>query len=144
MKFVCRCLRMCPRTIGLGFMDNKDASRTIRTRFMDRFMVTPRHTREFTERRFLMYESLYKGRLAWLLLIHILYFNEDTSMIGTLQHRYMLYTENIFCWHIYPKNFSDYFFFKIGSLVNFSVKCHQRKGPRGEVVRRWRGCPHIP
>ena len=36
-----------------------------------------------------------------------------------------------------PKNISDLFFFKkIGSLVNISVKCHQRNGSRGEAVRR--------
>ena len=51
--------------------------------------------------------------------------------------------EGIFCWHTYyPKIFQTLFFFKIGSLVNISVKCHQRKGSRGEVIRRWRGCPH--
>ena len=35
-----RCLQMCPRTIGTGFTDNKDASRTIRTAFTDRFVVS--------------------------------------------------------------------------------------------------------
>ena len=32
------------------------------------------------------------------------------------------------------------FFFKIGNLVNISVKCHQRRDPRGEAVIRQRGC----
>ena len=65
------CLRICPRTIGAGFMDDKDASRTIRTGFTDRFVVS-HDTRELMERHFLMDESLYKGHLAWLLLIFAL------------------------------------------------------------------------
>ena len=61
----------CPRAIGTGFMDNKDASRTISTGFTDRFVVS--HTTwEVTERRFHMDKSLYEGHLAWLLLIHML------------------------------------------------------------------------
>ena len=56
-------------------MDDKDASRTIRTGFMDRFVVS-HDTPEFTERHFLMDESLYKWHLAWLL--QILHFDEDT------------------------------------------------------------------
>ena len=51
------------------FTDDKDASRTIRTGFMDRFFVS-HCTRELTERRFGLDESLYKGHLAWLLLIY--------------------------------------------------------------------------
>ena len=43
----------------------------------------------------------------------------------------------------FQKYFGLYFFFKIGSLANISVKCHQRKESRGEVVRRWRGCPEL-
>ena len=39
--------------------------------FTDRILVS-HYTREFTERCFLMYESLYKGYLAWLLLIYTL------------------------------------------------------------------------
>ena len=35
-------------------------------------------------------------------------------------------------------------FFKIGNLPNICVKCHQRRGPRGEAVRRQRGCPPGP
>ena len=58
------CLRTCPRIIGTGFTDDKEASRTIRTGFTDRFVVS-HDTREVTERRFLMDESLYKGHLAW-------------------------------------------------------------------------------
>ena len=53
----------------MGFMDEKDASRTIRTGFTDRIVVS-HDTRELMERRFLMHESLYKGHLAWLLLIY--------------------------------------------------------------------------
>ena len=45
--------------------------------FTDRFVVS-HDTREVTERRFLMDESLYKGHLAWLLLIQFLHFDEDT------------------------------------------------------------------
>ena len=66
------------RRIGTGFTDNKDASRTtIRTEFTDRFVVS-HDTQEFTERRFHMDESLYKGHLAWLLLMQFLHFDEDT------------------------------------------------------------------
>ena len=61
----------------MGFKENKDASRPIRTGFTDRFVVL-HATQEVKERRFLMDESLYKGHLAWLLLIHILHFDEDT------------------------------------------------------------------
>ena len=57
-----------------------------------------------------MDESLYKGHLAWLLLIHILHFNEDTSMFGTLQHILYMH-EDIFCWHIYSKRFQTFVFF---------------------------------
>ena len=60
-----------------GVKDNKDASRTIRKGFMDRFVVS-HDTREVIKRRFLMDESLYKGHLAWLLLIQFWHFNEDT------------------------------------------------------------------
>ena len=61
----------------MGFTDNKDASRTIRTGFTDRFVVS-HDTCKVTERHFLMDESRYKGHLAWLLLIQFLHFNEDT------------------------------------------------------------------
>ena len=47
----------------MGFMDDKDSSRTIRMGFMDRFVVSS-GTGEFTERCFLMDESLYKGHFA--------------------------------------------------------------------------------
>ena len=70
-------LRMYPRTIGTGFMDNKDASRTIRMGFMEKFVVS-HDIREFTERHFVMDESLYKGHLAWLWLIQFLQFYENT------------------------------------------------------------------
>ena len=52
--------------------------------------------------------------------------------------------EDIFCWHTYlVKNFEVFVCLKTGNLVNSlnSVKCHQRRGPRGEAVRRQRGCP---
>ena len=55
--------RRCILTTEMGFIDDKDASRTIRTGFMDRFVVS-HDTREFTERRFLMDKSLYKGHLS--------------------------------------------------------------------------------
>ena len=77
---------MCPRTIATGFMDDKDVSITIRMGFMDRFVVS-HALREVTERSFLMDESLYKGYLAWLFLIHILHFDEDTA-IQQLYNRY--------------------------------------------------------
>ena len=66
-----------PRTIGMGFTDDKDASRTIRTGFTDRFVIS-HNTGEVTERLFLMDKSLYNRQFAWLLLMHILYF--DTSI----------------------------------------------------------------
>ena len=44
--------------------DDKDASRTIRMGFTDGIVVS-HNTREFTETRFLMDESLYKGHQAW-------------------------------------------------------------------------------
>ena len=74
------------RTIGTGFTDEKDASRTIRTGFTDRIVVS-HDTQELTERRFLMHKSLYKGYLAWLLLIniHFLQFDVHTSIFGSLQ-----------------------------------------------------------
>ena len=73
----------------MGFMDDKDASRTIRMGFADRFVVS-QATREVTERHFLMDKNLYKGQFAWLLLIHILHFDEDTS-IQELYNRYWRY-----------------------------------------------------
>ena len=64
-------------------------------------------------------------------------------MFGTLQLLLYMF-EDIFCWHTYlVKNF-EVFFLKIGNLVNICVKCHQRRGPRGEAVRRHRGCPPGP
>ena len=90
----------CPRTIGTGFTDDKDASRTIRTGFTDRFVVSEANW-EATERRFLMDESLYKGYLAWLLLIHILHFNSMRihQFLTNLQ-KILDKFEDIFCWHI--------------------------------------------
>ena len=49
----------------MGFTDDKDASRTIRRVFTD-VIVVSHDTQEFTERRFLMDESLYKGHQAWI------------------------------------------------------------------------------
>ena len=48
------------------------------------------------ERHFLMDESLYKGHLAWLLLIHILHFDKDIS----IQQQILDIFEDMFCWHI--------------------------------------------
>ena len=59
-------------------------------RFMDRFVVS-HATWEVTERRFLMDESVYKGYLAWLLLIQILPFEEDTSIFN----KFIMYTRYI-------------------------------------------------
>ena len=73
----------------MGFTDEKDVSRTIRMGFTDRFVVS-HATREVTERHFLMDKSLYKGHMAWLLLIHILHFDEDIS-IQQLNNRYWIY-----------------------------------------------------
>ena len=70
------CLRTCPRTIGTGFTEIRIPQGQIRMGFMDRFVVS-HDTRELTERCFLMDESLYKGHLAWHLLIQFLHFDED-------------------------------------------------------------------
>ena len=48
----------------MGFVDDKDALRTIRTGFTN-VIVVSLDTREFMERRFLIDESLYKGHQAW-------------------------------------------------------------------------------
>ena len=82
-------------TIGTSFTDDKDASWTIRTGFTDRIVVF-HATREVAERSFLMDGSLYKGHLAWL--SHILHFDEDTAIFGTLQHTLYMF-EDIVCWH---------------------------------------------
>ena len=58
MKFICGYAR-----IFTGFTDDKDASRTIKMGFTDRFVVS-HDTQEVSERRFLMDESLYKGHLV--------------------------------------------------------------------------------
>ena len=68
-------IRRCIRTMGMGIMDGKDVSRTIRTGFTDTFVVS-HSTRELMERRFVMDKTLYKGHWAWLLLI----FTFDNSM----------------------------------------------------------------
>ena len=82
----------------------------IRTGFTDRIVVS-NDTRELTEKRFLMDKSLYKGHLAWLLLIHFLQFNVNTSIFGTLQLILYMF-EDIFCWHTYlVKNFEVFVFF---------------------------------
>ena len=53
--------------------------------------------------------------------------------------------DDIFCWHTDLVNIlEDLFFLKIGNLVNTFVKCHHRRGPRGEAVRRQRGRPPGP
>ena len=54
----------CIQTKGIGFTDDKDASRTITMGFTD-VIVVSHTTREFKERRFLMDESLYKGYQTW-------------------------------------------------------------------------------
>ena len=58
------CLRTCT-DVSPDNRDNKDASRTIRTGFMGKFVVS-HDTLEVTERFFLMDESLHKGHLACL------------------------------------------------------------------------------
>ena len=60
----------------MGFTDDKEALRTMKTGFTDRFVVSY-DTREVTERCFLMDKSLYKGHLAWLLLIQFWHLDED-------------------------------------------------------------------
>ena len=50
---------MHPRKIGTGFTDDKDASRTIRMGFTDRFVVS-HALRGVMERLFLTDESIYK------------------------------------------------------------------------------------
>ena len=79
-------------------MDDKDASRTIKTGFTDRFVVSY-DTREVTERCLLMDKSLYKEHLAWLLLIQFWHLDEDKLIFGTLQNIMYLFGD-IFCWHI--------------------------------------------
>ena len=54
----------CIQTIGIGFMDGNDVSRTIRTGFTDIFSVS-HSTQELTERCFVMNKTLYKGHLAF-------------------------------------------------------------------------------
>ena len=99
-----RCLQICPRTIGTGFTDEKDAPWIIRMGFTDRFLVS-HDTREVTERCFLMDESLYKVYLAWLLLIKFLHFDEDTRIFGTLQLSLYLFEAYL------VKMFEFFFFF---------------------------------
>ena len=48
----------------MGFTDDKDSSRTIRMGFTD-VIVVSHNIWEFTERRFLTDESLYKRHQAW-------------------------------------------------------------------------------
>ena len=92
----------------MGFTDDKDASRTIRTGFTDGIVVS-HDTRQLMERCFLMDESLYKGHLAWLLLIHFLQFDVNTSIFGTLQLLLYMF-DDIFCWHTYlVKNLEVFF-----------------------------------
>ena len=103
-------LRIYSWTTGTGFTDNKDASRTIRIRFTDGIIVS-HDTRELTERHFLMDESLYKGHLAWLLLIQFLQFHVNTSIFGTLQLILYMF-EDIFFWHTYLVKKLEVFIFK--------------------------------
>ena len=78
-------------------MDEKYASRTIRTGFTDRIVVS-HDTQELTERRFLMHERLYKGHLAWLLLIYTLC--NSMCIHKFLEVCSLLYMfEDIFTWH---------------------------------------------
>ena len=93
-------LQIYSRTIGMGFSDEKDASRTIRTGFMDRIVVS-HDTRELTEKSFLIHGSLYKGYLAWLFLIYTFC---NSMCIHQFLEAYSLYSllymfEDIFCWH---------------------------------------------
>ena len=53
----------------MGFTDGKDVSRTISTGFTDIFSVS-HSIWELTERHFVMDKTVYKGRLARLLLIY--------------------------------------------------------------------------
>ena len=127
----------------MGITDDKDVSRTLRTKFTDGILVS-HDTRQLMEKRFLMDKSLYKGHLAWLLLRHFLQFNVNRSIFGSLQLTLYMF-DNIFSWHTYfVKNYEVFVFLKIGNLVNTCVNCHQRRGPRGEAVRRQRGCPPGP
>ena len=90
------CLRTCT-DVSPDNRDNKDASRTIRTGFMGKFVVS-HDTLKVTERCFFMDESLHKGHLAWLLLIQFLHFN-DTETLRILQLSLGMF-EDIFCWQI--------------------------------------------
>ena len=97
-------------------MDDKDTSRTIRTGFMDRFVVS-HGTREFTERCFLMDESLCKGTLVG--------FCSYTFCVSMRIHQ-CLELSSIYCKcrRIYFAGMFTEKFFKIGSLMNISIKCH--------------------
>ena len=64
----------------------------------DRFVIY-HAPQEVMERCFLNYEILYKGHLAWLLLIHILFFDEDTAIQQLLQQIVEIF-EDIFWCHI--------------------------------------------
>ena len=103
----------------MGYTDEKDASRTIRTGFTDRIVVS-HDTRELIERRFLMHESLYKGHLTWL--IHFLQFDVHTSIFGSLQLTLYMFEDVFFWWHTdLVKILEVLVFFKIGNLVNTCV-----------------------
>ena len=79
--------------------------RAIRTGFTDIMVVSV----EFTERRFLMDETLYKGQQAWVYLMALSAVRGEANLV-----------------------------------FNTFVKCHQRRGLRGEAARGERGCPRGP
>ena len=82
-------------------MDDKDAPRTIMMGFTDRFVASD-PLRVVMETFYLTDESMYKGHLAWLLLIHILYF-VDTS-IKQLYNQYWRYLRIYFA-GIFSQNY---------------------------------------
>ena len=93
----------------MGFTDEKDASRTIRTGFMDRNVVS-HDTRELTERCFIMHESLYKGHFAWLLLIYTFCY---LMCIHQFLEAYTVYVGGyILLAYRFSQNFRGFCFFK--------------------------------
>ena len=98
-----------------------------RTGFMDKIVVSY-DTQELRERCFLVDESLYKGHLAWPLLMYT-FCNSMCihQFLESLQLTLYMF-EDIFCWHTYLVQILEVLVFpKIGNLVNTCVKCHQRR-----------------
>ena len=95
----------------MGFTEGKDVSRTIRAGFTDTFVVS-HSTQELTERCFVMHKTLYKGHLAWLLLLYTFGNSMCKHQFLELLQLILYMFEDIFCWHTYyPKIFQTLFLF---------------------------------